>query len=239
MTIGKSSRKASVRSSIRAPKFLDKASGFYGRLDEPETVEDVKGKEVEQNGIEEGSVRSPADEWEEVGLCDFSGGIVGDDGETLLQRKPSRHSSRWRRSSRRKLKEGKGEQNEKSSLEKENSADETNRGMMEAEMEKLRKAEEENEKAGKGRESALVHFPAREDADDQVLIRDKKTGREEEAEEKRNLKSEQEKAMKVVKRNTMKNYHKVRTRTHPSGCFSFLCQTWVRYIFIFPHRVKM
>lgn len=233
MTIGKNSRKTSVRSSIRAPKFLDKASGFYGRLDEPENVEDFKGKEVEQNGTQdnnrEGGVTiSPtpamvhncgADEREEEGAFDFNEGIMEDDGETLLQRKPSRHSSRWRRSSRRKQKEGKGEedlaQDERPSLGKESPVDtyvlEDTKVIIEVEVEKLRKTEEENEKAGKGREPALVHFPAREDADDQVLIRDKKRGREEEEEEEeRNVEREQEKGMKVVKRNSMKNYRKVR-----------------------------
>lgn len=241
MTIGKNSRKTSVRSSIRAPKFLDKSSGFYGRLDEPETFEDVKGKEVEQNTIEddngEGGVASSptsavvhnsgAVEREEAGVFDFNEGIMEDDGETLLQRKPSRHSSRWRRSSRRKQKEGKGEedsaQDERPSLVKESPADphvlEDTRVMIEAEVEKPKKIEDENEKAGKGKEPALVHFPNREDADDQVLIRDKKRGREEEGEEERNLKREQEKGMKVVKRNTMKNCRKVRKRTRQSDCY--------------------
>lgn len=235
MTIGKNSRKTSVRSSIRAPKFLDKSSGFYGRLDEPENVEDFKGKEVEQNGTEdnnrEGGVtisptpamvhNSGADEREEAGVFDFNEGIMEDDGETLLQRKPSRHSSRWRRSSRRKQKEGKGEedlaQDKRLRLGKESPVDphglEDTRVMMEVELEKLRKTEEENEREGKGREPALVHFPAREHADDQVLIRDKKRGREEEGEEERSVKREQEKEMKVVKRNSMKNYRKVRKRT--------------------------
>uniref|UniRef100_A0A3Q3K2G6 Uncharacterized protein n=1 Tax=Monopterus albus TaxID=43700 RepID=A0A3Q3K2G6_MONAL len=120
MTIGKNSRKTSVRSSIRAPKFLDKSSGFYGRLDEPETAEAEGSKEVYGNGLEDsnrggGVVSSPSpsiehssgvDENEEPEVFDFSEGMMEDDGETLLQRKPSRHSSRWRRSSRRKQKEG-------------------------------------------------------------------------------------------------------------------------------------
>lgn len=229
MTIGKNSRKTSVRSSVRAPKFLDKASGFYGRLDEPENMEDVQGKQVEQNGTEgnnrEGGVMSSpdpamvhnpgADEGEEAGVFDFSEGIMEDDGETLLQRKPSRHSSRWRRSSRRKQKEGKGEQDsaqdERPSLGKDDPHIlEDTKVMIEVEIEKLKKVEEENERAGKGKEPALVHFPAGEDEDDQVLIRDKKRGREEEGEEERTLKMEQEKGMKVVKRNSMKNYRKVR-----------------------------
>ncbi len=235
MTIGKSSRKSSVRSSIRAPKFLDKSSGFYGRLDEPEAVgegEEVRGNEVEErwNGTEdsnrEGGVvssQSPsvvhssgADEREEAET--FNEGMMEDDGETLLQRKPSRRSSRWRRSSRRKQKEVQAEEDaardEKPSLGTESPVDpyvlEGTRVIIEVEMEKLKKMEEENEKAGRGKEPALVHFPVREDADDQVLIRDKKRGREEEGEEERRMKKEQEEGMKMVKRNSMRNYRKVR-----------------------------
>lgn len=237
MTIGKNSRKSSVRSSIRAPKFLDKASGFYGRLDEPETTgegEEMRGKEVKErwNGMEDGSreggvVSSPspivmhisgADDKEEAEAFDLNEGMMEDDGETLLRRKSSRRSSRWRRSSRRKQKEGRAEEDtardERPSLGTESPADthvlEDTRVMIEVEMEKLKTMEGENRKAGRRKEPALVHFPVREEADDQVLIRDKKRGREEEGEEERRMKREQEEGMKVVKRNTMKNYRKVR-----------------------------
>ncbi len=235
MTIGKNSRKSSVRSSIRAPKFLDKSSGFYGRLDEPEVAaeEKFKGQEVEEswNGMEdsnsEGGVSgspSPSDlhlsaeeDREDTGAFDFSDGMMEDDGETLLQRKPSRLSSRWRRSSRRKQKEDKAMEeaarDERPSLGKESPAEpqnlEVTRVMIEVELEKMRKAEEERENAGRGKESTLVHFTVREEADDQVLIRDKKRGREEEEEEVRRIKKEQEEGMKMVKRNTVKNYRKV------------------------------
>lgn len=235
MTIGKNSRKSSVRSSIRAPKFLDKSNGFYGRLDEPEATgegEEVMRKEVEErfNGMEDGSteggvVSSPssqavhipgADEKEEADVFDLNEGMMEDDSESLLCRKPSRRSSRWRRSSRRKQKEGKAEEDtardERPSTE--SMADtynlEDTRAMIEVEMEKLKTMEAENEKGGKGNEPALVHFTVREEADDQVLIRDKKRGREEEGEEEKKMKREQEEGMKVVKRNAIKNYRKVR-----------------------------
>lgn len=246
MTIGKNSRKSSVRSSIRAPKFLDKSSGFYGRLDEPEAAgegEEVKGKEVEErwNGMEDGnreggvvSSQSPsvapmsgADEMEKAEAFDFSEGMMEDDGETLLQRKPSRRSSRWRRSSRRKQKEGKTEEDaardERPSLGTEIPVAphslEDNGVVIEVEMGK------ENEKAGGVKEPALVHFAAREDEDDQVLIRDKKRGRDEEGQEERRMKREQEEGMKMVKRNTVKNYRKVsknrqrNTKREPVCCF--------------------
>lgn len=237
MTIGKNSRKTSVRSSIRAPKFLDKSSGFYGRLDEPETAEAEGSKEVYGNGLEDsnrggGVVSSPSpsiehssgvDENEEPEVFDFSEGMMEDDGETLLQRKPSRHSSRWRRSSRRKQKEGRAEedsgQDERPSQGTDSLVDphilEHTRVMIEVELEKLEQEEEENEKVGK--EPALVHFPAQEDADNQVLIRDKKRGREEEGEEDRKMKKGQEKGMKVVKRTPMKNYGKALDRAFRRG----------------------
>ncbi|XP_035480240.1 cilia- and flagella-associated protein 251 [Scophthalmus maximus] len=249
MTIGKNSRKGSTRSSIRAPKFLDKSSGFYGRLDEPETAadgEEVRGNEVEErgNGNEDGSrerstvscpapnvvQESGADEKEETEAFDFNEGVMEDDGETLLRRKPSRRSSRWRRSSRRKQKEGKIEedaaQDERPSLGKQSPAEphgqEGTGVMTEVEMEKLKKMGEDNEKAGRGKEPVLVHFPVREDEDDQVLIRDKKRGREEEGEEERRMKREQEEGMKVVKRTTMKNYRKALDRAFRRGWEAFI-----------------
>ncbi|GLD70075.1 uncharacterized protein AKAME5_002139200 [Lates japonicus] len=245
MTIGKNSRKSSTRSSIRAPKFLDKSSGFYGRLDEPETTgegEEVRGNEVEErgNGAEDGSregrvTSSPvhnsgADEREEAEAFDFNGGMMEDDGETLLRRKPSRRSSRWRRSSRRKQREERPEEDaardERPSLGTESPADpgvlEGTRVIIEVEMEKLKKVEEEDEKAGRRKEPELVHFPIREDEDDQVLIRDKKRGREEEGEEERRMKREQEEGMKVVKRNTMKNYRKALDRAFRRGWEAFI-----------------
>ena len=127
-------------------------------------------------------------------------------------------SSRWRRSSRRKQKEGKAEEDtardERPSLGTESMADthilEDTKAMIEVEMEKLKTMEEENENAGRGKEPELVHFPVREEEDDQVLIRDKKRGREEEGEEEKRMKREQEEGMKMVKRNAIKNYRKVR-----------------------------
>ncbi|XP_040887706.1 uncharacterized protein sb:cb1058 [Toxotes jaculatrix] len=246
MTIGKNSRKSSTRSSIRAPKFLDKSNGFYGRLDEPETTgegEEVRGKVEERgNGTEDGgrevrtmSSSTPSEvhnsnEREEAEGFDLSGGLMEDDGETLLRRKPSRRSSRWRRSSRRKQKKGTTEEDaardERPSPSTENPVDppvlEGTRVMVEVEMEKLKKMEEENEKTGRGKTPALVHFAVREDEDDQVLIRDKKRGREEEGEEERKMRIEQEEGMKVVKRSTMKNYRKALDRAFRRGWETFI-----------------
>ncbi|XP_041840469.1 uncharacterized protein sb:cb1058 [Melanotaenia boesemani] len=232
MTIGKNSRKSSVRSSIRAPKFMDKSSGFYGRLDEPETATEgveVRGNE-EENRVDdrsrEGEVvssspltvthNSGADEE----VFDFTDGMMEDDGETLLHRKPSRLSSRWRRSSRRRQKEGKAEDKQ---TQDDSSILEDNRMKIEVE---LKKMEEENEKAGIGKEPTLIHFPVREDADDQVLIRDKKRGREEEGEEERKMKREQEEGMKMVKKNTVKNYRKAFDRAFRRGWEAFIANLY-------------
>lgn len=193
MTIGKNSRKSSLRSSIRAPKFLDKSNGFYGRLDEPEVTGEA---EEERCNREEGvMVDKPGlDEREEVEM--FNEGMMESDGETLLRRKPSRRSSRWRRSSRRKQKEE----------EKPVEGPADSGVVIQVEVKDLEKAED-----------VVVHFPVREDEDDQVLIRDKKRGREEaeegdeEGEEERRVRKEQEEGMKAVKRHTVKNYRKVRT----------------------------
>lgn len=240
MTIGKNSRKSSMRSSIRAPKFLDKSSGFYGRLDEPE----VAGEGEERwNGMEdnkrEGGVvssQSPsvmhgsgAEETEKTEAFDLSEGMMEDDGETLLWRKPSRLSSRWRRSSRRKQKEARAEEDagrgERPTLGTESPADlqDDIRVMIEVEMEKV---EEKNEKAGGVKELIPVHFAVREDADDQVLIRDKKRGREEEGEEERRMEKEQEEGMKMVKRNAVKNYRKALDRAFRRGWEAFIANLY-------------
>uniref|UniRef100_UPI0037E78927 uncharacterized protein n=1 Tax=Semicossyphus pulcher TaxID=241346 RepID=UPI0037E78927 len=223
MTIGKSSRKSSVRSSIRAPKFLDKSSGFYGRLDEPEVageLEEVRGKEVEAKwNITEGNVRkeiSGADEKKEADVFGFNEGMMEDDGETLLQRNTSRRSSRWRRSSRRKQKEGR--------LEEDTARDE--RPSLGTESQADPHVLDDKMKEGRGKESTFVHFPVREDADDQVLIRDKKRGREEEGEEERRMKREQEEGMKMVKRNSVKNYRKALDRAFRRGWEAFIANLY-------------
>lgn len=230
MTIGRNSRKSSVRSSIRTPKFLDKSSGFYGRLDEPEIsaeVEEVRGDGVDDGSKEHGIVSGPSlnvvhksgAEEDEVAL-EFTDGLMEGDGETLLCRKPSRRSSRWRRSSRRKQKEA----------EEEHARDERPclgsaldapilEDKVKIELEKQKKMEEDNnEKAGVTEEPPLVHFKVQEFSDERVLIRDKKRGREEEGEEEVKITKEQEEGMKMVKR---KNYRKVSCCQcdRPGACF--------------------
>lgn len=195
MTIGRNVRQGSARSSIRAPKFLDKSTGFYGRLEEAEVAgegEEVGGREVGERlwGTESSSIDGEA-----VGKAE---GMMGDDGETLLQRKPSRLSSRWRRSSRRKQKEARVEEDQAREETAESLSPEFNPVVIEVVGEQ-----------GGSKEAALVHFATREDADDQVLIRDTKRGRDEEGEEEWRITKEQEEGMKMVKRNAGKNYRKV------------------------------
>ncbi|MED6263086.1 hypothetical protein CHARACLAT_000672 [Characodon lateralis] len=221
MTIGRNTSKTSTRSSIRAPKFLDKSSGFYGRLDEPETTTnggEISGDKVEIEVKDSSSsstvlLNTLADEDVEV----FA--MIEDDGETLLQRKTNRLSSKWRRSSRRKQKD---ERDEEEQARDERISLEVQEEKMQVELEKLRKMEGETMK-----EPNLVHFQVREFADDRVLIRDKKRGREEEeeeeeAEEERKMKKEQEEGLKMVKRNTVKNYRKAFDRALRRGWEAFI-----------------
>lgn len=220
MTIGRNSRKSSTRSSIRAPKFLDKSSGFYGRLDEPETTagmeEMLVNEEERTNGTGDISVvqNCGADVKEEPEMFDFNEGLMEDDDEILLRRKPSRRSSRWRRSSRRKQKDEKVEENKRPSLGTDTQDLEATRVRVEVEVERMKRMELVKEMSGKGKESALVHFPVREDQDDQVLIRDKTRGDDEEEEVKK-MKKEQEQGLKAVKKVTVNNYRKVREKKRP------------------------
>ncbi|XP_047241020.1 cilia- and flagella-associated protein 251 [Girardinichthys multiradiatus] len=217
MTIGRSTSKTSTRSSIRAPKFLDKSSGFYGRLDEPETTTDggeISGDKVE---IEVKDSSSSSTVLLNTLTDEDVFGMIEDDGETLLQRKTNRLSSKWRRSSRRKQKD---ERDEEEQARDERIRLEVQEEKMQVELEKLRKMEEETMK-----DPNLVHFQVREFADDRVLIRDKKRGREEEeeeAEEERKMKKEQEEGMKMVKRNTVKNYRKAFDRALRRGWETFI-----------------
>lgn len=188
MTIGRNSRKGSALSSVRAPKFLDKAAGFYCRLHEPNAREEGEEGEVEEGQREK--------------VEDFSERGMGDDEETLLQRKTSRLSSRWRRSSRRKQREAEGDP-----AEKQGPRD------IQAEapscQEVVIQVAAAEESAGAHGEPALVHFATQEEADDRVLIRHMKRGRDGEGEEERRAAREQEEGMKMVKRMTAKNYRKV------------------------------
>ncbi|XP_061816383.2 uncharacterized protein [Nerophis lumbriciformis] len=196
MTIGKNSRKNSVRGSIRAPKFLDKSGGFYGRLDEPERAPlevEFVGENVSEWDVTEGGADvvhvSETDEVEDMRV--FL--PMEDDGQTLLCTAPSRRSSgRWQRSSRRRHKQG-------SSQEK-SPRDKSPTHILEVAMKE---------------ETLPVHLACREDADDQVLIRDQMR-----------MKREQEEGMKVVKKNAMKMYRKALDRAFRRGWEAFVANIY-------------
>ncbi|XP_061768846.1 uncharacterized protein sb:cb1058 isoform X2 [Nerophis ophidion] len=169
MTIGKNSKKNSVRGSIRAPKFLDKSGGFYGRLDEPERapleVEFVNENVTEWDVMECGEDVVHVSEKDEVeNMRVFL--PMEDDGQTLLCTAPSQRSSgKWQRSSRRRHKQG-------SSQEKSHRDKRPPSHVLEVAMKE---------------ETLPVHLACREDADNQVLIQDQMR-----------MKREQEEGMKVI-----------------------------------------
>ncbi|XP_036843085.1 uncharacterized protein sb:cb1058 [Oncorhynchus mykiss] len=262
MAIGKSPRNGSVRS----PKYLDKSSGFYGRLDEPEMgrEEEERGREGDWGGSCPATELSTGGETDrgEPGVFDFNEGMMEDDDTTLLRRKPSRLSSRWRRSSRKAKPQAisprQGDQILGTEMEApvlEVTAVEVRRSrwgrstgkkqgaepltvspreegpILGTEMEtqtpvlevlevevRVETEEGQREKERTEDERTLVHFASREEADDQVLIKDNKRGREEEEEE---MKRQEE--MKVMrKRSTLKNYRKTFDRAFRRGWETFV-----------------
>ncbi|XP_020776118.1 uncharacterized protein sb:cb1058 [Boleophthalmus pectinirostris] len=200
MTIGQ--RKSSVRSSIRAPKFLDKSSGFYGRLDEPEipaTGEDLK-VEIFSRAVEEVETFNE------------------DDGEMLLRRKPSRRSSRWR-SLRRK---GDKDERRQGSEDERRQSEEWRQGS-----EEITEVTIQVQMQSVEREPAVVHFPVPEEADDRVLIRDRaereeREHPEEQVPEEERQRREQEEGMKALKRKSSKNYRKALDRAFRRGWEAFI-----------------
>lgn len=259
MAIGKSPRNGSVRS----PKYLDKSSGFYGRLDEPEMggEEEERGREGDWGGSCPDTELSTGGETDrgEHGVFDFNQGMMGDDDTTLLRRKPSRLSSRWRRSSRKAKPQAisprQGDQilgtemeapvlevtamdvrrsrwgrstGKKQGAEPQTVSPREEGPILGTEMEtqapvlevlevEVRVETEEGQREKERRteeERTLVHFASREEADDQVLIKDENRGREEEKEEMKG-----QEGMKVMrKRSTLKNYRKVRERERMLVC---------------------
>lgn len=209
MTIGKSSKK---NKAPRSPPFLDKANGFYGRLDDlfGDDVQ-LEGKHTDEQigalnrtGQDSGTVPGWVEEDEHV--VDFNQGMMDDDdGTTLLKRKPSRLSRRWSRMSSRKAKYGKFS-SQKGPGNDTNKSTSVNLNPEEP------PATQTLENSGEP-EPSLVHFSAREHADDQILISGKKEGAGEVEDTRKEKKTEGKlngEAVETVKRNTLKNYRKVR-----------------------------
>ncbi len=207
MTIGRSSRKSKTP---RSPPFLDKANGFYGRLDEMfgDDVQMERETTEEQIGTLNLSAQdnSTAPGWieEDDHVVDVNQGMMDDDGTTLLKRKPSRLSRRWSRMSSRKGKY------DKCSPEKE-LGNETNKPTS---VDLNPEVPPATQTLGNSKEpETTLHFSEREHADDLILISGKKEGEREMEDTRKEKKTDgklNEESMEVVKRNTLKNYRKVR-----------------------------
>ncbi|MCJ8731545.1 hypothetical protein PDJAM_G00200780 [Pangasius djambal] len=226
MTIGKSSKK---QKAPRSPPFLDRASGFYGRLDEIEiefrTEAQITEKQPAAKAVE-GEMKSgelPDDQ--EHCVFDFSEGIMEDDGTTLLKRKPSRLSRHWSRKSSRRTK------SEKSSLEidiqrAEPEVAPSGKPSLDVHLETLKP---ETGSGSRAPEPMLIHFSIREEADDQKLISEEKE-RQREMKGKRRQGEVEGKAdvenMKVVKRSSLRNYHKVLDKAFRRGWETFIANLY-------------
>lgn len=209
MTISKSSKK---QKAPRSPPFLDRASGFYGRLDEIETefrveVQITQKQPSAKPVAGEMNSRELPDDQEHC-VCDFSEGLMEDDGATLLKRKPSRLSRRWSRKSSKRAK------SDKSSLEMDIESTETEVApSINPSLHMHLETQPETGSGSRAPEPMLIHFSIREEDDDQKLLPEgkerhwgmKEKRREQEVEGKTDVEN-----MKVVKRSSLRNYHKVR-----------------------------
>ncbi|XP_026072194.1 uncharacterized protein LOC113052094 [Carassius auratus] len=223
MTIGRSSKK---NMAPRSPPFLDKASGFYGRLDEVcgdgvqrETTEEQIGT-LNRNSQDNRTAPSWIEEDDHV--VDFNQGMMDDDGTTLLKRKPSRLSRRWSRMSSRKAKY------DTFSSEKE-LGKETNKFTSVHLNPEVPPPASQTLENSREPEPTLVHFSAREHADDQILISGKKEGEGEMEDTKKGKKPEGKhngESLEVVKRNTVKNYRKAVDRAFRRGWETFVANLY-------------
>lgn len=201
MTIGKSSKK---QKAPRSPPFLDRASGFYGRLDESE-VQVTKKQQATKSVAGEMNNEELFDDQEHC-LADFSEGMMEDDGTTLLKRKPSRLSRRWSKKSSRKTK------SIKLPLKMDvQSADTQVTLSAEPNLDVHLIPQPETASGSRAPEPTLIHFSIREEADDQKLISEAKEMKEIKKEGDMEGKTDT-KNMKVFKRNSLRNYHRVRYR---------------------------
>ncbi|KAL4623022.1 hypothetical protein GN956_G20363 [Arapaima gigas] len=202
MTIGKSSRK-----SAKSPKILDRASGFYGRLDET-NIETAKeemrteqnpDREARGNGDRKGQLS-----WE-PGIFHFDGGMMEDDGAALLlRRKPSRSSSRWRRRRGSSSRKQAGGPSEDLPAGKENQT-------WAPATDVLPPPSADEDRQAK---PVPIHFSIKDEGDDQALIRRKKEGKE--------LDVQQGEHMKVVKRNSLRHYRQAINRAFRRGWDTFI-----------------
>ncbi|XP_052416098.1 uncharacterized protein LOC127961155 [Carassius gibelio] len=224
MTIGRSSRKNKAPCS---PPFLDKANGFYGRLDEVfgDDVQMEKETTEEQIGtvIRSTQDNSTAPGWieEDDHVVDFNQGMMDDDGTTLLKKKPSRLSRRWSRMSSRKGKYDKfySEKELGNETNKPTSVD------LNPEVSPVAQTLENSKEP----EPTLIHFSVSEHADDQILLSGKKEGEQEMEDTRKEKKAEGKlngESMEVIKRTTLKNYRKAMDRAFRRGWETFVANLY-------------
>ncbi|KAK7170700.1 hypothetical protein R3I94_000792 [Phoxinus phoxinus] len=226
MTIGKSSKK---NKAPRSPPFLDKANGFYGRLDEmfgddvliegePTHTEEQIGA-LNRSSQDNGTVPGWIEEDDHV--VDFNQGMIDDDGTTLLKRKPSRLSRRWSRMSSRKGKYDKFTSDKQL-------GNETNKSTSVDLSPEVPPAIQTLENSGEP-ESTTVHFSMTEHADDQILISGKKDGEGDMEDTRKEKKTEGQlkgEANEIVKRNSLKNYRKAMDRAFRRGWETFVANLY-------------
>ncbi|XP_067307688.1 uncharacterized protein sb:cb1058 [Pseudorasbora parva] len=220
MTIGKSSKK---NKAPRSPPFLDKANGFYGRLDEmfgdDVQMEGEPTPREEQMGALNGSSQDNGTVPDWIEEDDHVVDLIDDDGTTLLKRKPSRLSRRWSRMSSRKAKYDKFTSDKQQSNETNKSTSVDLNPEVTPPTQTLENSREP--------EPTMVHFSEREH-DDQILISGKKG--EGEMEDTRKEKTTEGKlngeAMEIVKRNTLKNYRKAMDRAFRRGWETFVANLY-------------
>ncbi|XP_076145837.1 uncharacterized protein LOC143128045 [Alosa pseudoharengus] len=219
---GNKSKKTNISSS---PSFLDKASGFYGRLEETE-VEQYDGatpEKTQQQGMTTGvgMLEKSCEQnrmKKEPGVFDFNQGMMEDDGTTtLLRRKPSR----WSRRSSRKAKA------DKSSSEKKNQKNNQSLGTdsnTTPECDPSSETQTEGLPAVQEPEPVIVHFSIREEADDHALLRGQncETGVKGKIKAKENQRENNGEQMKVAKRSTLKLYRKAVDRAFRRGWETFI-----------------
>lgn len=224
MTIGKSSKK---NKASKFPPYLDRADGFYGRLDETESgLRDETIITKQQAAPKPGtgdktqgeySTGSDLPDEQQYGVFDFNEGMLEDDGTTLLKRKPSRLSQRWSRKSSKRAK------SDKTALESQSVGTETEPASLKN-LGELTKGNSLMESTCRTSEHLPVHFSVREDADDQILITQGKVEPWEIDQKKKDeiAKEEDVAEMKVIKRSSFRNYRKILDKALRRGWESFV-----------------
>ncbi|KAL2079709.1 hypothetical protein ACEWY4_025453 [Coilia grayii] len=215
---GNRSKKTKLSS---APSFLDRAGGFYGRLDETEIEMSDGGKPKTEPEVTKGTgligEKSSGRMKPDHGVFHFNRGMIHDDGTTTLLRKKTT-GTRWSRRSSRKVKA------DKYSTENDNQSSNTNSHTT-PKCSTSSETQTEEVPVVQESEPPIVHFSIREEADDQALIRGQNCDTE--VEEKKKVKSNQgqknsNEQMKIAKRSTLTLYRKAIDRAFRRGWEAFV-----------------